>query len=55
MSPRPYMPQQRPRTQRVTSHLSPDVLQHVQQHAKQHDLTLSGAVHDLLRIFFRLK
>lgn len=45
----------RQRTKRVTTHLLPDVLEHVQHHATQHDLTISGAVHDLLRIFFRLK
>lgn len=54
MSPRHYAPKQQ-RTKRVTTHLLPDVLEHVQQHATQHDLTISGAVHDLLRIFFCLK
>ncbi len=55
MSPRPYMPERRPRTQRITTHLAPDVLDHVKAHAEKHSLTMSGAVHDLLRIFFRLK
>lgn len=45
----------RERTKRVTTHLLPDVLQLVEQHATQHHLTMSGAIHDLLRILFRLK
>lgn len=45
----------RERTTRVTTHLLPDVLQLVQQHATKNGLTMSGAIHDLLRTLFRLK
>jgi hypothetical protein len=39
---------------RVTASLWPDVLARVTAHAEKHRLTLSGAVHDILRRHFKL-
>lgn len=38
----------------VCAHLWPDVMQLVRQHADEHQLTPSGAVHDALRRYFKL-
>lgn len=38
----------------VCAHLWPDVMQLVRQHADEHQLTPSGAVHDALRRYFNL-
>ena len=38
----------------VGTHLWPDVLELIKQHADEHQLTPSGAVHDCLRRFFNL-
>jgi hypothetical protein len=38
----------------VCAHLWPDVMELVRQHANQHQLTPSGAVHDALRRYFKL-
>jgi hypothetical protein len=38
----------------VCAHLWPDVMQLIRQHAEQHQLTQSGAVHDALRRYFNL-
>jgi len=38
----------------VCSHLWPDVMQLIRQHADEHRLTPSGAVHDALRRYFNL-
>ncbi|MCP9841409.1 hypothetical protein KBY93_12305 [Synechococcus sp. J7-Johnson] len=39
---------------RITTSLWPDVLARVMAHAEKHRLTLSGAVHDILRRHFKL-
>jgi len=39
---------------RITTSLWPDVLARVTAHAEKHRLSLSGAVHDLLRRHFKL-
>jgi hypothetical protein len=39
---------------RITTSLWPDVLARVMAHAEQNRLTLSGAVHDILRRHFKL-
>lgn len=39
---------------RVSASLWPDVFACVRSHAEQHQLTLSGAVHDILRRHFKL-
>jgi len=39
---------------RISASLWPDVLIRVQKHAATHGLTPSGAVHDLLRRYFKL-
>lgn len=38
----------------VCAHLWPDVMQLIRQHAEEHQLTPSGAVHDALRRYFNL-
>ncbi len=38
----------------VCAHLWPDVMQLIRQHADEHQLTPSGAVHDALRRYFNL-
>lgn len=38
----------------VCAHLWPDVMQLIRQHADEHHLTPSGAVHDALRRYFNL-
>lgn len=38
----------------VGVHLWPDVMELVRQHADEHQLTPSGAVHDCLRRYFQL-
>lgn len=42
------------RSKKIGTHLWPDVLELVQQHAIEHQLTPSGAVHDCLRRYFNL-
>lgn len=42
------------RSKKVGTHLWPDVLELVQKHAEEHQLTPSGAVHDCLRRYFNL-
>lgn len=39
---------------RISTSLWPDVVQRVSAHAERHQLTLSGAVHDILRRHFKL-
>lgn len=38
----------------VGAHLWPDVMELIHQHADEHQLTPSGAVHDCLRRYFKL-
>jgi hypothetical protein len=38
----------------VCAHLWPDVMDLIRQHAHEHQLTPSGAVHDALRRYFNL-
>ncbi len=38
----------------VGVHLWPDVMQLIEKHAIEHQLTPSGAVHDCLRRYFKL-
>lgn len=38
----------------VCAHLWPDVMELIRQHADEHQLTPSGAVHDALRRYFNL-
>lgn len=38
----------------VCAHLWPDVMKLIRQHADEHQLTPSGAVHDALRRYFNL-
>ena len=42
------------RSIKVGAHLWPDVMELIQQHAHEHQLTPSGAVHDCLRRYFQL-
>ena len=42
------------RSIKVGAHLWPDVMELIQQHADEHQLTPSGAVHDCLRRYFNL-
>jgi len=42
------------RSIQVGVHLWPDVMELIRQHADEHNLTPSGAVHDCLRRYFQL-
>lgn len=42
------------RSIQVGAHLWPDVMDLIRQHADEHNLTPSGAVHDCLRRYFQL-
>ena len=42
------------RSIQVGVHLWPDVMDLIRQHADEHNLTPSGAVHDCLRRYFQL-
>jgi hypothetical protein len=42
------------RSIKVGAHVWPDVMELLQQHATEHQLTPSGAVHDCLRRYFDL-
>ena len=42
------------RSIKVGAHLWPDVMELLQRHAEEHQLTPSGAVHDCLRRYFDL-
>lgn len=42
------------RSKKVGTHLWPDVMALIEQHAIEHQLTPSGAVHDCLRRYFNL-
>lgn len=42
------------RSVQVGVHLWPDVMELVRKHAAEHQLTPSGAVHDVLRRYFQL-
>ena len=42
------------RSVQVGVHLWPDVMELIRQHADEHQLTPSGAVHDCLRRYFQL-
>ena len=42
------------RSIKVGAHLWPDVMELIRQHADEHQLTPSGAVHDCLRRYFNL-
>lgn len=42
------------RSIKVGAHLWPDVMELIQEHADEHQLTPSGAVHDCLRRYFNL-
>lgn len=42
------------RSQKVGTHLWPDVMELIRRHAAEHQLTPSGAVHDCLRRYFNL-
>lgn len=42
------------RSIKVGTHLWPDVMELIRQHASEHQLTPSGAVHDCLRRYFNL-
>lgn len=42
------------RSIKVGAHLWPDVMELIQKHADEHQLTPSGAVHDCLRRYFDL-